>query len=80
MLRSILFYSIVFITMFLGDMFVLFPLLPLLLISPRLYRQLIDRIVGFYWTFPIVKLFIFFSFLYNFKLFFAFLGLHGIIL
>lgn len=44
-----------FLTAFLGSIFILFPFFPALFLAPRLWRFACDRFVGFWLSFPVVR-------------------------
>ena len=45
-----------FVTSFLGSIFILFPFFPLIWLKPRLWRTCADRFVGFWLSFPVAIL------------------------
>lgn len=54
--RGFIFCLIMLSSAFLGSIYVLMPLMPLVYISPRIYRRLIDRLVGFWLVMPLVSI------------------------
>ncbi|UMM36063.1 hypothetical protein L5515_008391 [Caenorhabditis briggsae] len=51
-LKGVAFIVLVFFSSLLGTVFLLFPLIPLAWIAPKLWRLAADRLVGFWLTFP----------------------------
>src|SRR5262245_43742095 len=53
---ALLFAVVCLVTAFLGALFILAPLLPLVFLRPPLWRSLADRLVGFWFSLPVVCL------------------------
>ncbi|GMT10615.1 hypothetical protein PFISCL1PPCAC_1912 [Pristionchus fissidentatus] len=50
--NGVVFVILLFITSFLGSIFILIPFIPLAWFAPKLWRQCADRMVGYWLTFP----------------------------
>ena len=54
--RGALFAILMLVSAFLGCVYVLMPLAPLIFLHPRYYRRIVDRLVGFWLVMPSVSL------------------------
>lgn len=52
-IKGILFFLLLFVSSFLGSIFILFPFIPLIYFAPSIWRTSADRFVGFWLTFPV---------------------------
>uniref|UniRef100_A0A158P9M1 PlsC domain-containing protein n=1 Tax=Angiostrongylus cantonensis TaxID=6313 RepID=A0A158P9M1_ANGCA len=59
--NGVIFALLLFLTSFLGSIFLLFPLLPLAYYGSNLWRKCADRLVGFWLTFPVCLVECFFN-------------------
>ena len=56
-LNGVVFALLLFLTSYLGSIFMLFPLLPFAYYGSRIWRVCADRLVGYWLTFPAVRCF-----------------------
>lgn len=54
-IRGWIFVFCMLMSAFLGTIYILMPLMPLLFVRPRLYRKMVDRFVGFWLVLPSVS-------------------------
>uniref|UniRef100_A0AC35UDM3 PlsC domain-containing protein n=1 Tax=Rhabditophanes sp. KR3021 TaxID=114890 RepID=A0AC35UDM3_9BILA len=51
--KGVTFVILIFLTSFYGSIFVIFPFIPLIWLSPKVWRVVADRSVGFWLTYPV---------------------------
>lgn len=55
LIKNYIFVALLAITSFLGSLFILFPLFPLIFINRPVWRRVVDQIIGLWLCLPVVS-------------------------